>query len=64
MTRQVVAIARSQPLLKAMTTFLLEPVKRLVVVEDSDHMRPVGLLTLFDILIHYALTKAAANKPH
>ncbi len=64
MTRRVVTIARSQPLSKAMTTFLLEPVKRLVVVEDNDHLRPLGLLTLFDILVHYASNEAAAGKSH
>jgi NADH:ubiquinone reductase (H+-translocating) len=64
MTRRVVTIARSQPLSKAMTTFLLEPVKRLVVVEDDDATRPVGFLTLFDILVHYASNEVAASKPH
>ena len=54
MTRPVVTIGQSQPLSKAMTTFLLEPVKRLVAVADNDPRRPVGLLTLFDIVVHYA----------
>ena len=42
-----------------MTTFLLEPVKRLVVVKDDDDTWPIGLLTLFDVVVHYASSEAA-----
>ena len=58
MVHPVVTIAQSEPLSKAMNTFLLEPVKRLVVVDDNDPTRPVGLLTLFDIVVHYASHEA------
>ena len=58
MTQRVVTIGESESLSKAMTTFLLEPVKRLVAVADDDPTRPVGLLTLFDILVHYASHEA------
>ena len=58
MVHPVVTISQSEPLSKAMNTFLLEPVKRLVVVDDNDPTRTVGLLTLFDIVVHYASHEA------
>ena len=61
MTRPVVTIGQSQPLSEAMTTFLLKPVKRLVAVADDNPTRPVGLLTLFDILVHYASHEAGLS---
>jgi predicted transcriptional regulator len=61
MTRPVVTIGQSQPLSEAMTTFLLEPVKRLVAVAEDDPRRPVGLLTLFDIVVHYASHEAGVS---
>jgi NADH dehydrogenase len=61
MTRPVVTIGQSQPLSEAMTTFLLEPVKRLVAVAEDDPRRPVGLLTLFDIVVHYASHEAGLS---
>jgi NADH dehydrogenase len=62
MTRPVVTVAASQPLSEAMTTFLLKPVKRLVVVADDNPARPVGLLTLFDIVLHYAAHEGAVHE--
>ncbi len=59
MSRPVVTIRQSEPLSRAMTTFLLEPVKRLVVVKDDDDTWPIGLLTLFDVVVHYASSEAA-----
>ena len=61
MVRPVVTVARSEPLSKAFNIFLLEPVKRLVVVADKEPTRPVGLLTLFDIVVHYA---SHEGEPH
>jgi len=54
MKRAVVTIKKSESLAAAMTMFLLKPVKRLVVIADDDPTRPVGLLTPFDVLLHYA----------
>jgi NADH dehydrogenase len=66
MTRPVVTVAASRPLSEAMTTFLLKPVKRLVAVADDNPTRPVGLLTLFDIVLHYASHEGAPHEgaPH
>jgi NADH dehydrogenase len=66
MTRPVVTVAASQPLSEAMTTFLLKPVKRLVAVADDNATRPVGLLTLFDIVLHYASHEGTTHEgaPH
>jgi len=61
MTQPVVTIAASQPLSEAMATFLLKPVKRLVAVADGNPNRPVGLLTLFDVVLHYASHKGASH---
>ena len=61
MSRPVVTIRQSEPLSRAMSTFLLEPVKRLVVVKDDDDAWPVGLLTLFDVVLHYASSAASSE---
>ena len=63
MKRPVVTVPESCSLAEAMTTFLLKPVKRLVVVADDDRNRPVGLLTPFDILLHYASHEAGVASP-
>ena len=50
MKRSVFTIRAGDTLTAALTIFLREPIKRLVVVADEDAARPVGMLTPFDIL--------------
>jgi NADH:ubiquinone reductase (H+-translocating) len=62
MVRPVVTVGAAEPLSKAFNIFLLEPVKRLVVVADKEPTRPVGLLTLFDIVVHYASHEGESDR--
>lgn len=56
MHRPVLTICESKSLADAMLSFIQRPVKHLVVVTETDPERPVGMLTPFDILLHYAGT--------
>jgi NADH:ubiquinone reductase (H+-translocating) len=56
MSRPVLTIGESKSLAQAMDIFLREPIAQLVVVADDDATCPVGLLTPFDILLHYTTT--------
>jgi len=53
MRRPVLTISESKSLADAMLMFIRHPVKRLVVVAADDETRPIGILTPFDILLHY-----------
>jgi signal-transduction protein with cAMP-binding, CBS, and nucleotidyltransferase domain len=53
MSRPLHTIAESKSLAEAMQIFLAHYVNRLVVVADGDSGQPVGLITPFDILLHY-----------
>lgn len=59
--RPVLTIAESKSLADAMLMFIRHPVKRLVVVAADRAEQPIGMLTPFDILLHY--TAAGVTKP-
>jgi NADH dehydrogenase len=61
MSKPVVTIGETQSVSEAMTTFMLRPIKRLVVISQDDAARPLGLLTPFDILYHYTADQSAAG---
>jgi NADH dehydrogenase len=46
----VITVRESDPLTTALLLFLREPIKRLVVVDDDDAARPIGMVTPFDLL--------------
>lgn len=50
MHKPVITVRASDSLTEALLKFLRQPIKRLVVVADDDPLRPVGMLTPFDIL--------------
>jgi NADH dehydrogenase len=50
MHKPVLTVRASDPLTTALLLFVREPIKRLVVVEDADATKPVGMLTPFDVL--------------
>jgi NADH dehydrogenase len=65
MHRPVLTIAETKSLADAMLMFIRHPVKRLVVVATDDAERPIGILTPFDILLHYtAGGDGASNTIH
>jgi NADH dehydrogenase len=47
-------LAASQPLAEVMRVFLLQSVGHFIVVDDNDATRPIGVLTPFHALSHYA----------
>jgi NADH dehydrogenase len=50
MHKPVITVRESDSLTEALLKFLRHPIKRLVVVDDEDAQRPVGVLTPFDIV--------------
>jgi NADH dehydrogenase len=53
MSQPALTVPQSKTLAEAMYLFLQHPVKRLVVVEDAETETPVGLITAFDVVLHY-----------
>lgn len=63
MHKPVVAVRESDSLTEALLKFLRQPIKRVVVVADTDPARPVGMLTPFDVLQTLPIEELQKNPP-